>query len=140
MYFSSRTLAAALLCSLLSPVAASPVWAAVPAVARQTTAAPATAKTMTAQQPATQSVQTYDLHFHPENEVKESLPLDNQQVAYYAYRNLVYVAHPRNPEYEQMNLFVPAAGRGYGKDHFQRDQCRRGSFRSFGSHRQQPGL
>ena len=109
MHFSSRTLAAALLCSLLSPVAASPVWAAVPAVARQTTAAPATAKTTTAQQPATQSVQTYDLHFHPENGVKESLPLENQQVAYYAYRNLVYVAHPRNPEYEQMNLFVPAA-------------------------------
>lgn len=109
MHFSSRTLAAALLCSLLPPVAASPVWAAVPAVARQTTAAPATAKTTTAQQSATQSVQTYDLHFHPENGVKESLPLDNQQVAYYAYRNLVYVAHPRNPEYEQMNLFVPAA-------------------------------
>lgn len=41
--------------------------------------------------------------------MKESLPLDNQQVAYYAYRNLVYVAYPRNPEYEQMNLFVPAA-------------------------------
>ena len=115
MHFSSRTLAAALLCSLLSPVAASPVWAAVPAVARQTTAAPATAKTTTAQQPAAQSVQTYDLYFHPENGVKESLPLDNQQAASSAYRNLVFAPPLQNPECEQRDSRLPlGGGRGGG--------------------------
>lgn len=110
MAFSSKTLAAALLCSLLSPVAAAPVWAAAPAAAQKTAAVTAASQKSAASQPATaQASQTYDLTFHPENGVKESLPLDNQQVAYYAYRNIVYVAHPKNADYEQLNLFVPAA-------------------------------
>ena len=110
MAFSSKTLAAALLCSLLSPVAAAPVWAAAPAAAQKTAAVTAASQKSAASQPATaQASQTYDLTFHPEYGVKESLPLDNQQVAYYAYRNIVYVAHPKNADYEQLNLFVPAA-------------------------------
>lgn len=87
MHFSSKTLAAALLCSLLSPVAASPVWAAAPAAAQKTAAAavpaaqkPAVSQTAASQPATAQASQTYDLTFHPENGVKESLPLDNQQV------------------------------------------------------------
>ena len=41
--------------------------------------------------------------------MKESLTLDKAQVPYYAYRNIVYVAHPKNADYEKLNLFVPAA-------------------------------
>lgn len=109
MISTKKALTAALLCGLLSPVAAVPVWAAAPARAAKT-AAPAAASPSTVQAGnAAQTAQTYDLTFHPENGVKESLTLDKAQVPYYAYRNIVYVAHPKNADYEKMNLFVPAA-------------------------------
>lgn len=112
MISTKKTLTAALLCGLLSPVAAVPVWAAAPAQAAKTAAltsnAAASPSTVQAGN-AAQTAQTYDLTFHPENGVKESLTLDKAQVPYYAYRNIVYVAHPKNADYEKLNLFVPAA-------------------------------
>lgn len=112
MHISSKTLAAALLCSLLSPAVAVPVWAAAPAAAQKTAAVPTAVQSAATQKSAassTTAAQSYDLTFHPENGVKESLALKDQQVPYYAYRNIVYVAHPQNVEYESLNLFVPAA-------------------------------
>lgn len=112
MISTKKTLTAALLCGLLSPVAAVPVWAAAPAQAAKTAAltsnAAASPSTVQAGN-AAQTAQTYDLTFHPENGVKESLTLNKAQVPYYAYRNIVYVAHPKNADYEKLNLFVPAA-------------------------------
>lgn len=39
----------------------------------------------------------------------EELTLEGETLRFRAYRNLVYVEHPVNPEYQQMNLFVPEA-------------------------------
>ena len=37
------------------------------------------------------------------------MALDNRQVSYYAWRDLVYVSHPQNADYEKMNIFIPSA-------------------------------
>ena len=40
---------------------------------------------------------------------KEKLTLEGRTIEYRAARNIVYVKYPVNPEYQNMNLFVPEA-------------------------------
>lgn len=98
---SKKLLSAALVCGILagaSCYAPAAVWAA-------DTQKPSAAAVKT----GTEAQKTYDLTFHPEKGIRESKTYQNQQVDYYAYRNIVYVSKPKNVEYESMNLFVPAA-------------------------------
>lgn len=39
----------------------------------------------------------------------EKLTIGNETLCYRAYRNIIYVEKPVNPEYQQMNIFVPEA-------------------------------
>lgn len=39
----------------------------------------------------------------------EETTLDGETIRFRAFRNLVYVEHPVNPEYQQMNIYVPEA-------------------------------
>ena len=53
---------------------------------------------------------------------KEKLTLEGRTIEYRAARNIIYVKYPVNPEYQNMNLFVPeayyhdASVNGYTKD------------------------
>ncbi|WP_303818353.1 hypothetical protein [Selenomonas ruminantium] len=41
--------------------------------------------------------------------------VNGQEVKYRAYRNVVYVAHPKNKAAQSMNIFIPAAYFDNGK-------------------------
>lgn len=102
---TKKALSAAIFCSLF----AFPAWAGAAAqTANSQTAAPVVSA-QAAPAASSQSQASYDLTFPAAKGVKESLSLDNRQVTYYAYRDLVYVSHPKNAEYEKMNIFIPAA-------------------------------
>lgn len=51
----------------------------------------------------------YSLKFNAKNYTKETLQLDGQDVAFRAYRNVVYVSKPASVAYESMSLFIPEA-------------------------------
>lgn len=105
LMMTKKTLSAAILCSLC----AFPAWAGAAAqTANSQTAVPAVSA-QAAPAASSPSQASYDLTFPTAKGVKESLSLDNRQVTYYAYRDLVYVAHPKNADYEKMNIFIPAA-------------------------------
>ena len=105
---TKKTLSAAILCSLF----AFPAWvgaaapAQVPAVSP--TGAPTAAATA-ASRASAQNQASYDLTFPAAKGTKESIALDNRQVSYYAWRDLVYVSHPQNADCEKMNIFIPSA-------------------------------
>ena len=102
---TKKALSAAIFCSLF----AFPAWGGAAAeTANSQTAAPAVSA-QAAPEASSQAQVSYDLTFPTAKGVKESLSLDNRQVSYYAYRDLVYVAHPKNADYEKMNIFIPAA-------------------------------
>ena len=105
---NKRMLTAALLCSLFSI----PAWAGAVAPAQTAVsqvAASAVVSTPISADHTAQTQAAYDLTFPAAKGSKESLPLDNRQVTYYAYRDLIYVAHPKNADFEKMNIFIPAA-------------------------------
>jgi hypothetical protein len=59
---------------------------------------------------------TYSLDFDAsKNYTEESKTVNGQVVKYWAYRNIVYVAHPKNKAAQSMNIFIPAAYFDNGK-------------------------
>ena len=57
-----------------------------------------------------ESKTTYSLDFDAsKNYTEESKTVNGQVVKYRAYRNIVYVAHPKNKAAQSMNIFIPAA-------------------------------
>ena len=59
---------------------------------------------------------TYSLDFDAsKNYTEESKTVNGQVVKYRAYRNVVYVAHPKNKAAQSMNIFIPAAYFDNGK-------------------------
>ncbi|MBB5336515.1 subtype B tannase [Pectinatus brassicae] len=52
---------------------------------------------------------TYSLVFDAKKYTEETLTLNNKVIKYRAYRNMVYAAHPKNAQYESMNIFIPEA-------------------------------
>ena len=93
---NQHLLTAALLCSVFSlPACAGAAPQAAPAAPAVPAAAPDAAG--------------YDLTFHPERGVRETMHIGQQQIDYYAYRGLVYAVHPKSAADETMNLFIPAA-------------------------------
>ncbi|MBQ4212523.1 MAG: alpha/beta hydrolase [Selenomonas sp.] len=59
---------------------------------------------------------TYSLDFDAsKNYTEESKTVNGQVVKYRAYRNIVYVAHPKNKAAQSMNIFIPAAYFDNGK-------------------------
>ncbi|MCR5757975.1 MAG: alpha/beta hydrolase [Selenomonas sp.] len=56
------------------------------------------------------AAKTYTLDFDAsKNYTDESMHIKDTAVKYRAYRNVVYVAHPKNVASESMNIFIPAA-------------------------------
>lgn len=49
------------------------------------------------------------LNFDASKYTEEHMDCEGQDVAYRAYRDIVYVAHPAAADAEQMNIFIPAA-------------------------------
>ncbi len=49
------------------------------------------------------------MNFNRENYQVEELTLGQETIKFRSFRNLVYVEHPVNPEYQQMNIFAPEA-------------------------------
>ena len=90
-------------------------------VTAASSASTATTKTTTSPAPATTAAaatirstkpttdKTYSLTFAPDEYTEEHMSYQGQDVAYRAYRGIVYVAHPAAPEAEQMNIFIPSA-------------------------------
>ena len=63
-----------------------------------------------------ESQTTYSLDFDAsKNYTEESKTVNGQVVKYRAYRNIVYVAHPKNKAAQSMNIFIPAAYFDNGK-------------------------
>lgn len=59
---------------------------------------------------ANENQATYSLDFDAsKNYTEESKTVNGQVVKYRAYRNIVYVAHPKNKAAQSMNIFIPAA-------------------------------
>ena len=59
---------------------------------------------------------TYSLDFDAnKNYTEESKTVNGQVVKYRAYRNIVYVAHPKNKDAQSMNIFIPTAYFDNGK-------------------------
>ncbi|MBQ1615230.1 MAG: alpha/beta hydrolase, partial [Selenomonas sp.] len=59
---------------------------------------------------------TYSLDFDAsKNYTEESKTVNGQVVKYRAYRNIVYVSHPKNKAAQSMNIFIPAAYFDNGK-------------------------
>ena len=59
---------------------------------------------------------TYSLDFDAsQNYTEESKTVNGQMVKYRAYRNIVYVSHPKNKAAQSMNIFIPAAYFDNGK-------------------------
>ena len=51
----------------------------------------------------------YSLTFDASRGIEESMDLLGKTVAYRAYRDIVYVAHPKSATWESMNIFIPEA-------------------------------
>ena len=51
----------------------------------------------------------YSLKFNAKNYTKETLQLDGKDVAFRAYRNVVYVSKPASVAAESMSIFIPEA-------------------------------
>lgn len=105
---TKKTLSAAIFCSLF----AFPSWVGAAAPAQVPAVSPTGAPTAAATAASSASAQnqaSYDLTFPAAKGTKESMALDNRQVSYYAWRDLVYVSHPQNADYEKMNIFIPSA-------------------------------
>lgn len=100
---NQHLLTAALLCSMFSLPACA---GAAPQAAPAAPTAPVVAPVVPAAAP---DAAGYDLTFHPERGVRETMHIGQQQIDYYAYRGLVYAAHPKSAADETMNLFIPAA-------------------------------
>ncbi|WP_295161129.1 subtype B tannase [Selenomonas sp. AE3005] len=63
-----------------------------------------------------ESQTTYSLDFDAsQNYTEESKTVNGQVVKYRAYRNIVYVSHPKNKAAQSMNIFIPAAYFDNGK-------------------------
>lgn len=66
--------------------------------------------------------QTYSLDFNVAAYTQENYSLNGETVACRAYRNIVYVQHPKSIKYQSMNIFIPEAYfsegsvNGYTKD------------------------
>ena len=86
-------------------VASAACWQAGSASAA-TAAAAATAATAPA---ANTNNAAISLDFDASNYTEEHMDCAGQDVAYRAYRDIVYVAHPAAADAEQMNIFIPAA-------------------------------
>lgn len=90
-------------------VQAVPAAAAVAKTAvQETSVAAATTKTA-----AAAKQKTYSLKFDKNAYTKETLKLNGEDVAFRAYRNIVYVSKPASVEAESMSIFIPEA---YFKD------------------------
>ena len=86
-------------------VASAACWQAGSASAA-TAAAAATAATAPA---ANTNNAAISLDFDASKYTEEHMDCEGQDVAYRAYRDIVYVAHPAAADAEQMNIFIPAA-------------------------------
>ena len=65
---------------------------------------------------ANENQATYSLDFDAsKNYTEESKTVNGQVVKYRAYRNIVYVAHPKNKAAQSMSIFIPAAYFDNGK-------------------------
>ncbi|WP_303105616.1 subtype B tannase [uncultured Mitsuokella sp.] len=89
-------------------VQAVPAAAAVASAVQETSVAAATTKTA-----AAAKQKTYSLKFDKNAYTKETLKLNGEDVAFRAYRNIVYVSKPASVEAESMSIFIPEA---YFKD------------------------
>ena len=47
------------------------------------------------------------MKFEKENYKIEELTLENETIRFRSFRNLIYVEHPVNKDYQQMNIFAP---------------------------------
>lgn len=57
-----------------------------------------------------QTLKNYSLNFDADkNYTTETLSLNGEAVKFRAYRNIVYVAHPKSILSQSMNIFIPAA-------------------------------
>ena len=72
-------------------------------------AAAATAKTVKADAPIKVKQAKYSLKFNAKNYTKETLKLEGQDVAFRAYRDVVYTAKPASVASESMSIFIPEA-------------------------------
>ena len=83
--------------------------AADPAPQAVSSAAAATAKTVKADAPIKVKQAKYSLKFNAKNYTKETLKLEGQDVAFRAYRDVVYTAKPASVASESMSIFIPEA-------------------------------
>lgn len=72
-------------------------------------AAAVTAKTVKADAPIKVKQAKYSLKFNAKNYTKETLKLEGQDVAFRAYRDVVYTAKPASVASESMSIFIPEA-------------------------------
>ncbi|MEE0480969.1 MAG: subtype B tannase [Mitsuokella jalaludinii] len=83
--------------------------AAEPAPQAVSSAAASTAKTVKADAPIKVKQAKYSLKFNAKNYTKETLKLEGQDVAFRAYRDVVYTAKPASVASESMSIFIPEA-------------------------------
>ena len=80
-----------------------------PAPQAVSSAAATTAKTVKAAAPIKVKQAKYSLKFNAKNYTKETLKLEGQDVAFRAYRDVVYTAKPASVASESMSIFIPEA-------------------------------
>lgn len=80
-----------------------------PAPQAVSSAAAATAKTVKADAPIKVKQAKYSLKFNAKNYTKETMKLEGQDVAFRAYRDVVYTAKPASVASESMSIFIPEA-------------------------------
>ena len=80
-----------------------------PAPQAVSSAAATTAKTVKADAPIKVKQAKYSLKFDAKNYTKETLKLEGQDVAFRAYRDVVYTAKPASVASESMSIFIPEA-------------------------------
>lgn len=80
-----------------------------PAPQAVSSAAATTAKTVKADAPIKVKQAKYSLKFNAKNYTKETLKLEGQDVAFRAYRDVVYTAKPTSVASESMSIFIPEA-------------------------------
>lgn len=80
-----------------------------PAPQAVSSAAATTAKTVKADAPIKVKQAKYSLKFNAKNYTKETLKLEGQDVAFRAYRDVVYTAKPASVASESMSIFIPEA-------------------------------
>nr|WP_302997144.1 subtype B tannase [uncultured Mitsuokella sp.] len=83
--------------------------AAEPAPQAVSSAAASTAKTVKADAPIKVKQAKYSLKFNAKNYTKETLKLEGQDVAFRAYRDVVYTAKLASVASESMSIFIPEA-------------------------------